>query len=407
MRRSALSAARSHRDGFHRGTRGSAQSTLLVVRGAAPRTRGADQSRRCADRANLAQFIARCCGAGPTLKCLVQLGFFAMPGVPSAWVEFPGFRRYEMTRQDANNAMMALLAGSKLAAHTLQLTAGSRQLLPDIFPGVEHIGYFNLRTDKATELLMDTGHHLGAVAVPYALAVHEDFAMTTLELLQKLGHVRKAPGDRPNSAKNSVKAWNVHEALYMTLGQPCPARGLSGMALEHFHLLREMRNAQIHDGGAISSRLEKEVTAMSSAAAADWFRLAQRKPSDVIASGHLRFTTSDIFAAFATTKTLGRRLNTLLRDHLTRSEWARIAVDDYALQSSKSPHSDAWMRGVLGHAALYYGTVNMTEQDVVNAAVAAGHWSQNRNFVARRASRGAAQFRNRGTLYPGTAKDTV
>jgi len=48
-----------------------------------------------------------------------------MPGAPSVWVEFPLFRRYESSRQEANNAMMALLAGSKLAAHTLQLTTGS------------------------------------------------------------------------------------------------------------------------------------------------------------------------------------------------------------------------------------------------------------------------------------------
>ena len=100
-----------------------------------------------------------------------------MPSTPATWVEFPTFRRYEANRQEANNAMMALLAGSKLAVHTLQLTSGSKELLPRIFPGVDHIAYFNLATDEATRLLLDTAHHLGAVAIPYALAVHEDFVM--------------------------------------------------------------------------------------------------------------------------------------------------------------------------------------------------------------------------------------
>ncbi len=67
-------------------------------------------------------------------------------------MEFPAFRRYEATRQAANN--------------TIQLTTGSNRLLPEIFPRVEHVKYFNLRTDPATQLLLDTGHHLGAVAVP-------------------------------------------------------------------------------------------------------------------------------------------------------------------------------------------------------------------------------------------------
>jgi len=172
----------------------------------------------------------------------------------SQWLQFPGYRRYEATRQQANNAMMALLAGSRLAAHTLQLTKGSTELLPDIFPGVDHINYFNLRTDKATDLLDNVGHHLGAVAVPYALAVHEDFVMSALELLDTLGHPTRAPGQNPDPLKNGVKASNMHEAVWLTLGQPLPTHGACE-ALEHFHLLREMRNAHIHAGGSIEQRL--------------------------------------------------------------------------------------------------------------------------------------------------------
>lgn len=144
--------------------------------------------------------------------------------------------------------MMALLAGSKLAAHTLQLTAGSSQLLPDIFPGVDHISYFNLRTDVATDLLLNTGHHLGAVAVPYALAVHEDFVVTALQALTGLGYTVLAPGSSKNLAKNRVAAWNMHEALFLTLGKSVPARGTDLVSLELYHLLREMRNCQIHNG---------------------------------------------------------------------------------------------------------------------------------------------------------------
>jgi hypothetical protein len=297
--------------------------------------------------------------------------------------------------------MMALLAGSKLAAHTLQLTAGSRQLLPDIFPGVEHINYFSLRTDAATKLLLDTGHHLGAVAVPYALALHEDFVMTTLKLLQQVGYVRKAPGDSADLTKNSIRPWNMHEATYLTLGLAVPGRGSNVVALEHFHLLREMRNAQIHSGGAISPRLQQQAQDMSGPAAVEWLRLARRTPTGVTSGGELRFTIFDIFTVFATAKALGRTLNALLRDNLTASQWARVCVEDYASQSSKPPRSDRWVRGLIGHAGVYYGTVGLTEEEVVAAAVAAGLWSQGGDFSPRRASRGAVRPRDRGTAYPG------
>jgi len=314
-------------------------------------------------------------------------------------MEFPAYRQYEAIRQEANNAMMALLAGSELAAHTLRLTAGSSRLLPEIFPGVDHITYFNLRTDAATHLLLDTGHHLGAVAVPYALAVHEDFVVTVLDLLNQFGYARKAPGDSADTTRNPVKPWNMHEALWMTLGQPAPRRG-SVIALEHFHLLREMRNAQIHAGGAISARLSQEVRDMTPQAATGWMAMSRRAATDVIATDPLRFTTFDIFAVFATTKALGRAVNSLLRDELTARQWAEICLEDYSALTSKPRGSDHWIRGLIGHAAMNYVAGPVTEQDIVDAAVAAGAWRAGRAWTPRRASRGAKRTRVRGTRSP-------
>ena len=298
---------------------------------------------------------------------------------------------------------MALLAGSKLAAHTLQLTTGSRQMLPDIFPGVDHIGYFRLRTDAATDMLLNTGHHLGAVAVPYALAVHEDFAMTTLRLLVRLGFTRTAPGNDPDSRKNPIRAWNMHQAIYMTLGLSIPARGTCVPAYEHFHLLREMRNAQIHSGGDISQRLADEVRDISTPAAIDWERLARRTPGEVIATPPMQFTIHDIFTVFATTKTMGREINTLLRDHLPHDQWAQLCIEDYASFSSNARGSDQWIRGLLGHAKQSYGTVGITEQELVDKAITMGFWAAGKTYILRRSARGVTKTRDRGTKHPGAS----
>ena len=297
--------------------------------------------------------------------------------------------------------MMALLAGSKLAAHTLQLTTGSQLMLPDIFPGVEHLKQFNLRTDAATRLLLDTGHHLGAVAVPYALAVHEDFVITVLELLERFGHVRRAPGKDADATVNLVKAWNMHEAVWMTLGQAPPNPGAIH-SLDHFHLLREMRNTQIHSGGTISAGLSKQVTDMSVESATAWEGLGRRSPADVISTEPLRFTTFDIFAAFATTKALGRVVNTLLREKVAPEHWAQICLEDYSNISSKARGSDMWIRGLLGHTERNYAALPITEEQILDAAIAAGAWTAGRKWTERRSQRGKKQPRDLGTLYPGT-----
>ena len=102
-------------------------------------------------------------------------------------VRFPAYRRYEARRVEASNAMMALLAGAGMASHLLKLTADSRHLLPEVFPQVPHIGRFNLTTEVARQILDAADRHLGAMSIPYALALHDDFLRDCLELLEKAG----------------------------------------------------------------------------------------------------------------------------------------------------------------------------------------------------------------------------
>lgn len=111
-------------------------------------------------------------------------------------VRFADYRQYEQVRIDASNAVMGLLAGAQMAAHMLQLTEGSDRLLPEIFPSIPHIGRLSLTSEAAREILVEGDIHLGAMAVPYALAIHEDYLRTCLTLLQRGGiSLSKSPGD--------------------------------------------------------------------------------------------------------------------------------------------------------------------------------------------------------------------
>lgn len=73
---------------------------------------------------------------------------------------FPAYREYDAVRTDVSNAMMALLAGAGMASHLLQLTEGSKHLLPEVFPRVEHIGRFNLETVKSKTPEATSGPHV-------------------------------------------------------------------------------------------------------------------------------------------------------------------------------------------------------------------------------------------------------
>ncbi|MFF7375945.1 hypothetical protein [Streptomyces paradoxus] len=276
---------------------------------------------------------------------------------------YPDYRTYSETRTVVNNAMMALLAGSRLAGHTLQLTSGSERTLSELFPAVEHIKRFNLRSDVARSLLQNADHHLTSVALPYALATHEDFVMSSINLLRSEGATIQTGGKQ-------IKAWNMHTVLFNSAGHSIPAEWL-----ESFDLLREMRNCTIHAGGKVQPRLTDHIAAMGSASIAGWQRLNGQAPSDVVKSGRVELIAEHIFTAFAVTKRLGREINRALTTALPKASWARIAVEDYQKTTSKTKNSSSWRRSLLGYARLNYTPAQLGEADLEQAARSLGYWS--------------------------------
>lgn len=276
---------------------------------------------------------------------------------------YPDYRTYSETRTVVNNAMMALLAGSRLAGHTLQLTSGSERTLSELFPAVEHIKRFNLRSDVARSLLQNADHHLTSVALPYALATHEDFVMSSIKILRSEGATIQT-GGKP------IKAWNMHTVLFDSAGRAIPTEWL-----ESFDLLREMRNCTIHAGGKVQPRLTDHIAAMGSASIAEWQRLNGQAPSDVVKSGRVELIAEHIFTAFAVTKRLGREINRALTTALPKASWARIAVEDYQKNTSKTKNSSSWRRSLLGYARLNYAPAQLLEADLEQAARSLGYWT--------------------------------
>ncbi|MPZ67283.1 MAG: hypothetical protein GEU83_17860 [Pseudonocardiaceae bacterium] len=197
-----------------------------------------------------------------------------------------------MARREANSAIMALLVGSQMTAHFLSLTVGSQHLLPAMFPAVSHVRRFNLTSDKAREVLLNADAHLGTMAVPYALAIHEDFLRTCLELL---------------GITSEPAAARLHSTLASRAGG-----GFDSDSLAQFHVLREMRNAVIHLGGRVNQRLVGCANRLSPSAETAWKKVVGRSPRRLGPDDVVELGTGELFLSLAATKNLARQANKML-----------------------------------------------------------------------------------------------
>lgn len=273
-------------------------------------------------------------------------------------IRFPEYRTYLDARVEVNNAMIAILAGSRLAAHTLSLTIGSKLTLSKIFPAVDHIERFDLSSDAARNLLNNAEHHVASVSIPYALATHEDFVMSILELLKRNGRVLKLKGVVQKNG--SVRAWAMHDVLFETCRLTAPNE-----YLEQFHVLREMRNCITHNGGVVDTKLKNEIARMGTGARDKWRKTnLGNEPEDVEKSGRLQLTAEHIFTSFAVTKQLGREINSALGAEFSSAEWAKIAVADFIVGSSKQKNSSQWFRSLKGYVRHSYGSCGISEQEL-------------------------------------------
>lgn len=267
-------------------------------------------------------------------------------------IKYLEYRRYLGQRQAVNSAIMALLAGSKLAANTLSLTEGSTSVLGDIFPRVRHIERFNLKSEVARRILDDAEAHLGSMALPYILAIHEDLLGNVLDLLVEARLLSK-------TQRRKATPSTMHESAAIATGAALDIPGL-----QLFHVIREMRNCIIHSAGVADDDLLGRLSEVGAAGSALWTRFTSKslpkpKLGKAFALGH-----DEIVVALAVTKHLARELNMALAVSYPRHLWVARAVADahQAGRTSGNPNQSA--RSVAGYARLLYGPIGISKAEV-------------------------------------------
>lgn len=272
-------------------------------------------------------------------------------------VRFLAYRSYEESRIEANNAMMAMLAGSRLAGHMLGLASGSERMLPEIFPAVQHIGRMNLRVESARKLLAEAESHLSAMAVPYALALHEDYVITCLKLLQRARLINR-------DGVKSASPKTMHQKF-----ETAASYSLSVVSVEQFDFLRLLRNSIIHAGGLPSSDLLAASINLGVTAVKNWETLTGVAPSALVEEGRpISLHQGELVAALAITKSLAEQLNEGLQKALPREVWADLLCEDFCAELYKYTHEIQRARKLPGYARKNFDVIGLSAEEIKKAA---------------------------------------
>lgn len=162
----------------------------------------------------------------------------------------------------------------------------------------------------------------------------------------------------------------MHETFFGATGHPTPAE-----TLEMFHVLREMRNSQIHEGGRANARLTSMTSSATPSMASVWKRIVGAPIEDSVADGHVNFSLGHLYVVFAVTKSMAREVNIALQSHWGANEWADLLIRDFLAETTATKNSSKWRRAAVGFARLNYGPVGLTESQIEQAARRAGVWT--------------------------------
>jgi hypothetical protein len=178
---------------------------------------------------------------------------------------FPAYRVYQEARIAANDAMMALLIGSRLGAHTLELNAGSPHLIPEIFPGVNGAKRLNRTVADAQSLMRSSEKYLAYMAIPFVLSVHATLLVAAIRMIREDGK------DQSTDDPTKISLDELHERI--------EGLCLRAYPLETFDFSISpgiFRNRIIHFGGAAGSNLRTEYAGLGTSLRKYWEGLAGR-----------------------------------------------------------------------------------------------------------------------------------
>ena len=276
-----------------------------------------------------------------------------MPRPPA--IKFPGYRQFDLARVEVNDATMALLVGSRLAAHLLTANAGSSAYLPEIYPAVSGIERLRLRADAASLLLRGAERHLSSMAIPYIWASYEALVESSIKIL-----VQASKGTM-NVSEYQTGMKGRHDYIQRVTGSLLEVDDLALV-----DLVRRIRNCIVHDGGLKNGQVLKAWSVLSTTAKARWVSDTRRDLR--LAGGRLDILSGEVIGSLAVTKHMARQISSLLGAVVSKATWSKIIVDDFLANYPGLPSvvndPPVLRRKVEGWARMYYSSAGVATKEL-------------------------------------------
>lgn len=271
-------------------------------------------------------------------------------------INFPAYRNFKKSRIESNDAMIALLIGSRLAGKYLQTKKGRNARLPEIYEDIAGIKKLDIRVSAALKVLKNAEKHHAHMALPYTLSIYADFLVFLAKMLNENGFKPKTIEIPFDLSKLSIEV--AHEYI-----SECCNQKFDPYYLETFHLTRRIRNRIIHYGGDAGSNLEYHI--MSLKAKELWERYSRRPLTEAVIENEIRLRDSEVIASLAICNHLSREAVSMVVGTIKDKQyWTKIVVEDFMTAYPESYNQkDKLLGSLLGYTQKMYKPLELTEED--------------------------------------------
>jgi hypothetical protein len=240
-------------------------------------------------------------------------------GLEDARVKHRGWREFWELRTAANKALNTLIVSTDLAATAVQNLPSALedmrfdQVYGDSFTDAHRI---TSKVKNTGSEFIGAQHTLAAIAIPYAVAVYNEYVVEVVTLLYYNG---------ANTLRDPASK------MLGTLEQHLAAKGITpaGEQQRLFAALKEVRNVLIHRAGRVDQRLLDALAALTTADESAWLK-ATKLPFPKAARGdRLQLSPGHAQGTFWVAGNLATELNLELQTKLQRDLWLDLVVADF------------------------------------------------------------------------------
>jgi len=160
--------------------------------------------------------------------------------------------------------------------------------------------------------------------------------------------------------------------MHETFAQ-CAQGSFSVESLELFHLVRTLRNSQIHEGGRVNDECSGARSSLTPSAISLWEYLTKEIIPAYAIGDAVDLRQPQLIACLAITNRLMDEANSMLQTVVPVTRWAEMAIGDAIAEGiDLVGNPDQRFRKLKAFARRYYGVISVPDADLRTAASAAG-----------------------------------